>query len=85
MPGLLTQIDNWCAGAMSDLADCQAKAVLAELEIRDGTCAWWEEGEMWESSCGVAYNFLSDGPVENEHEFCHKCGNRISIDEARHD
>ena len=61
------------------------KAVLAELEIRDGTCAWWEEGEMWESSCGVAYNFLSDGPVENEHEFCHKCGNRISIDEARHD
>lgn len=24
VPGLLTQIDNWCAGAKSDLADCQA-------------------------------------------------------------
>lgn len=62
-----------------------AQAVLAELagELRGGTCAWWEDGEMWESSCGVAYNFLSDGPVENEHDFCHKCGKRIAIDEAR--
>ena len=60
--------------------------VLAELavELRDGTCAWWEDGEMWESSCGVAYTFIdTDGPADNGHTFCHKCGKRIAIDEAR--
>ena len=59
--------------------------VLAELagELGDGTCEWWEDGEMWESSCGVAYMFNSDGPEDNGHTFCHKCGNRIAIDEAR--
>ena len=62
-----------------------AAAVLAELEgeLRDGTCEWWEDGEMWESSCGVAYMFNSDGPEDNGHRFCHKCGKRIAIDEAR--
>ena len=62
-----------------------ARLVLAELagELRDGTCEWWEDGEMWESSCGVAYMFNSDGPEDNGHTFCHKCGNRIAIDEAR--
>jgi len=53
-------------------------------ELRDGTCEWWEDGEMWESSCGVAYTFIdTDGPADNGHTFCHKCGNRIAIDEAR--
>ena len=64
----------------------QARAVLAELagELRDGTCEWWEDGEMWESSCGVAYTFIdTDGPADNGHTFCHKCGKRIAIDEAR--
>lgn len=62
-----------------------ARLVLAELagELEDGTCEWWEDGEMWESSCGVAYMFNSDGPEDNGHTFCHKCGNRIAIDEAR--
>lgn len=63
-----------------------ATAVLAELavELRDGTCEWWEDGEMWESSCGVAYTFIdTDGPADNGHTFCHKCGKRIAIDEAR--
>lgn len=63
----------------------KAHSVLAELagELRNGTCEWWEDGEMWESSCGVAYMFNSDGPEDNGHRFCHKCGNRIAIDEAR--
>lgn len=63
-----------------------AQDVLAELavELRDGTCEWWEDGEMWESSCGVAYTFIdTDGPADNGHTFCHKCGKRIAIDEAR--
>ena len=54
------------------------------VELRDGTCEWWEDGEMWESSCGVAYTFIdTDGPADNGHTFCHKCGKRIAIDEAR--
>jgi hypothetical protein len=62
-----------------------ANARIAELagELGDGTCEWWEDGEMWESSCGVAYMFNSDGPEDNGHRFCHKCGKRIAIDEAR--
>lgn len=43
------------------------------------SCEWWNDGEMWESSCGVAYMFNSDGPEDNGHRFCHKCGKRIQI------
>ena len=48
VPGLLTQIDNWCAGAMSDLADCQAEAegLRADAEryrwLRDNNTDAWE-------------------------------------------
>lgn len=49
----------------------------------DATCEWWNDGEMWESSCGVAYMFNSDGPEDNGHRFCHKCGKRIALEEAR--
>ena len=61
----------------------EQKALRADAETARSTCEWWEDCEMWESSCGVAYTFLSDGPDENEHEFCHKCGKRIAIDKAR--
>ena len=33
VPGLLTQIDNWCAGAKSDLADCQFRGVGAKVTL----------------------------------------------------
>ncbi len=46
------------------------------------TCEWWNDGEMWESSCGVAYMFNSDGPEDNGHRFCHKCGKPIAIGET---
>ena len=69
-----------------ETADRIAARVIDILrpELEDaGTCAWWEDGEMWESSCGVAYMFNSDGPEDNGHRFCHKCGKRIEIDAAR--
>jgi hypothetical protein len=68
------------------LARDVARAVLEalrDLSVQVGTCAWWEDGEMWESSCGVTYMFNSDGPEDNGHCFCHKCGKRIEIDVAR--
>lgn len=79
------EVKGDCPHCARDIKEASA-AVLAELagELRDETCEWWEDGEMWESSCGVAYMFNSDGPEDNGHRFCHKCGKRIAIDEARH-
>ncbi len=40
VPGLLTQIDNWCAGAKSDLTDCQA---VIRSRGHSGTCSHFAE------------------------------------------
>ena len=61
--------------------------LLASTEDTGGEfCEWWCDDEpfgdgydMWESSCGVAYQFTSDGPKENHHNYCHKCGKPIRL------
>lgn len=65
----------------------RADAFLASTEDTGGEfCEWWCDDEpfgdgydMWESSCGVAYQFTSDGPKENHHNYCHKCGKPIRL------
>ena len=48
----------------------------------EDVCVRWlddEDSGLWESSCGIAYGFVDDGPVENKHHFCHKCGKPLAI------
>jgi chromosome segregation ATPase len=88
----IEDIEEWGGYASSyfqnkhDLAGTVAehRAALAKSHdlTQSITCAWWQDddGDMWESSCGVAYAFLNDdGPDGNGHKFCHKCGRQIAL------
>jgi hypothetical protein len=39
-------------------------------------CEWEEEadGEYWETSCNEAHCFITDGPKENNYQYCPYCG-----------
>lgn len=54
-------------------------------------CAWKVDRDdmygsgLWESECGVSYQFSNGGPVDNHHKFCHGCGLPIQIKEEEND
>ena len=47
----------------------------------DDVCEWkYNNSEYYfESSCDHLHIFMSDGPKENEYEFCPYCGKKIKI------
>jgi hypothetical protein len=52
---------------------------MPELSNGKGThqCEWWDEDGVWNSSCGVAFEFTDGSPDENGFGFCFKCGKPI--------
>ena len=45
-------------------------------------CCWREDDAdcgVWVGDCGVAWQFMSDGPHENRTNFCPRCGRRLRI------
>lgn len=41
-------------------------------------CAWTESGDgPWESACGAVWEFIADGPIENQMRFCPRCGKPV--------
>ena len=59
---------------------------IAKLEA---TCEWREVDEFdcttWESGCGQKWEFMCDGPVENNVKYCHGCGGLIALQEVDSD
>jgi DNA-directed RNA polymerase subunit RPC12/RpoP len=53
-----------------------------ELEAQnDATCMWrYDPDGPWETSCGGAWEFIDDGPEENNCLYCPHCGKRIVIE-----
>ena len=49
--------------------------------VSDDVCEWkYNDTEYyWESSCDHLHIFMSDGPKENEYEFCPYCGKKIKV------
>lgn len=45
------------------------------------TCKWTCDADMdaWESACGEAWQFMDDGPAENNVRFCQGCGKPVEI------
>lgn len=43
-------------------------------------CDWLEDssGEFWETRCGEAHCFITDGPRENRYAFCPYCGRKLT-------
>ena len=79
---------NTCV-ALSDLEVCDIENVTYERAIEivkqggvsDDMCEWkYSDSEYyWESSCEHLHIFMSDGPKENEYDFCPYCGKKIKI------
>ena len=48
-------------------------------EPEEETCQWQEDdGGLWScSKCDIAWQFMNDGPKENDVRYCPKCGKRI--------
>lgn len=52
---------------------------IVKQGISDDVCEWkYNDTEYyWESSCDHLHIFMSDGPKENEYDFCPYCGKKI--------
>src|SRR5690606_3775335 len=46
---------------------------------RLASCTWTQDADdgFWYTECGNAYEFMEDGPEENNHKFCPYCGGQI--------
>jgi hypothetical protein len=53
-------------------------AALAQKERSSPECEWKcdpnPDCEVWETTCGEAFQFETDGPTENKFRFCCYCG-----------
>ena len=58
---------------------------MANTEQVDPVCHWSEDDPdcgVWVGDCGINFQFMSDGPWENDFRFCPRCGRKIEIKET---
>lgn len=69
--------DGWFTSMKLD----KAIEIVKHGVISDDVCEWkYNDTEYyWESSCDHLHIFMSDGPKENEYEFCPYCGKKIKV------
>ena len=55
--------------------------IVKQGGVSSDVCEWkYNDTEYcWESSCDHFHIFMSDGPKENEYEFCPYCGKKIKV------
>jgi len=41
-------------------------------------CSWTEDDGIWQSSCGVYFEFNDGGIEQNNFNYCYNCGKKIS-------
>lgn len=74
--------ERWYKEKSAVLAKTDAILWVSISSVDAPTCGWSlvdEDASMWESSCGKAWEFTNDGPVENGLDFCMKCGKRVEV------
>jgi len=49
------------------------------LKLRTGVCEWEydESHDKWDTSCSNSWQFIVDGPKENDCQYCMYCGGVI--------
>lgn len=46
-------------------------------------CKWsFDDDGYWKSACGITWVFNDGGPIENEYNFCQKCGGKVVLEPA---
>ena len=55
--------------------------IVKQGVVSDDVCEWkYNDSEYYfESSCEHLHIFMSDGPKENEYDFCPYCGKKIKV------
>ena len=73
--------DSVICGLTYNDAIKKAIEIVKQSVISDDVCEWkYNDTEYyWESSCDHLHIFMSDGPKENEYDFCPYCGKKIKI------
>ena len=73
----ITPFDSWWdqfGKAILNRHHCAEAAIAAQAK----SCVWTEDPDgIWNGPCGVAWEFTNAGPVENECNFCPRCGGTI--------
>ena len=69
-----------CGLAYND-AIKKAIEIVKHCGVSDDVCEWkYNDSEYYfESSCDHLHIFMSDGPKENEYDFCPYCGKKIKV------
>ena len=77
--------EEWHPAHGTNMQDMLVRKVIqleeenAALKIRTGVCEWKydEHRDVWETSCSNAWQFITDGPKENDCQYCMYCGGAI--------
>lgn len=66
---------------MGELEAALTRAQQGLNGVEPATCKWTSDADMdaWESACGEAWQFMNDGPTENNVRFCQGCGKPVEI------
>ena len=64
-----------------DFGEFRLFEIVKQGGITDDVCEWkYNYSEYYfESSCEHLHIFMSDGPKENEYDFCPYCGKKIKV------
>lgn len=80
---LLAQATDKIAGLQNELEETHANLTAQILELQEAnkaTCLWHENSDCdWDTACGGLWEFMNDGPQENNVKYCCYCGKRIEI------
>jgi len=61
----------------------QTKRLNATAQPVSEGCKWsFDDDGYWESACGGSWVFNDGGPIENECNFCQKCGGKVVLPAA---
>ncbi|WP_210502097.1 hypothetical protein [Pantoea ananatis] len=70
-----------CEGWNACLAEVQRLNATPQ-PVSDG-CKWsFDDDGYWSSACGSSWVFNDGGPIENECNFCQKCGGKVVMEAA---
>lgn len=55
------------------------ETIIKMMEKKEKYCIWMQDSDgVWNTSCGVSFEFNDGGPWANNFCFCHKCGHELA-------
>jgi hypothetical protein len=74
-------LDAYIEGILEERMQFWERLQASEQHVEKSVCVWTYEvsdnGDSWEGSCGAKWEFLTEGPAENNMRFCPECGGKV--------